>query len=96
MTLSTDGSAIVASIPVHEGEAVTKGQILFSLDERWLPSGTHAWHASGRLETILAVLFRHPYIYGMIRQFHHFRVCVQIDAGGIGGPEDRLGATNFL
>jgi membrane fusion protein (multidrug efflux system) len=30
--LSTDVSGIVASIPVHEGEAVTKGQILFSLD----------------------------------------------------------------
>ena len=32
MTLSTDVSGIVASIPVHEGEQVTKGQILFSLD----------------------------------------------------------------
>src|SRR3984885_7581938 len=32
MVLSTDVSGIVASIPVHEGEAVTKGQILFSLD----------------------------------------------------------------
>jgi membrane fusion protein (multidrug efflux system) len=32
MTLSTDVSGIVASIPVREGEAVTKGQVLFSLD----------------------------------------------------------------
>jgi membrane fusion protein (multidrug efflux system) len=32
MTLSTDVSGIVAAIPVHEGEAVTKGQVLFSLD----------------------------------------------------------------
>lgn len=32
LTLSTDVSGIVASIPVHEGEAVKKGQILFSLD----------------------------------------------------------------
>src|SRR5471032_1842284 len=32
MTLSTDVSGVVASIPVHEGQAVTKGQILFSLD----------------------------------------------------------------
>lgn len=32
MTLSTDVSGIVATIPVHEGEAVTKGQVLFSLD----------------------------------------------------------------
>jgi membrane fusion protein (multidrug efflux system) len=32
MTLSTDVSGIVASIPVHEGEAVRKGQVLFSLD----------------------------------------------------------------
>jgi membrane fusion protein, multidrug efflux system len=32
MTLSTDVSGIVASIPVHEGQAVTKGQILFTLD----------------------------------------------------------------
>jgi membrane fusion protein (multidrug efflux system) len=32
MTMSTDVSGIVASIPVHEGEAVTKGQVLFSLD----------------------------------------------------------------
>ena len=32
MILSTDVSGIVASIPVHEGEAVTKGQILFRLD----------------------------------------------------------------
>jgi membrane fusion protein (multidrug efflux system) len=32
MVLSTDVSGIVASIPVHEGQAVTKGQILFSLD----------------------------------------------------------------
>ena len=32
MTLSTDVSGIVASIPVHEGQAVTKGEILFSLD----------------------------------------------------------------
>jgi membrane fusion protein (multidrug efflux system) len=32
MTLSTDVSGIVASIPVHEGEAVTKGEILFRLD----------------------------------------------------------------
>jgi membrane fusion protein (multidrug efflux system) len=32
MVLSTDVSGIVASIPVKEGEAVTKGQILFSLD----------------------------------------------------------------
>jgi membrane fusion protein (multidrug efflux system) len=32
MTLSTDVSGIVASIPVHEGEAVTKGQVLFTLD----------------------------------------------------------------
>jgi membrane fusion protein (multidrug efflux system) len=32
MTLSTDVSGIVASIPVHEGEAVSKGQVLFSLD----------------------------------------------------------------
>jgi membrane fusion protein (multidrug efflux system) len=32
MTLSTDVSGIVASIPVREGQAVTKGQILFSLD----------------------------------------------------------------
>jgi membrane fusion protein (multidrug efflux system) len=34
MTMSTDVSGIVASIPVHEGQAVTKGQILFSLDPR--------------------------------------------------------------
>ncbi len=32
MTLSTDVSGIVASIPVHEGQAVTKGQMLFTLD----------------------------------------------------------------
>jgi membrane fusion protein, multidrug efflux system len=32
MTLSTDVSGIVASIPVHEGQVVTKGQVLFSLD----------------------------------------------------------------
>ncbi len=32
MTVSTDVSGIVASIPVQEGEAVTKGQILFVLD----------------------------------------------------------------
>jgi membrane fusion protein (multidrug efflux system) len=32
MVLSTDVSGIVASIPVHEGQAVTKGQILFTLD----------------------------------------------------------------
>jgi membrane fusion protein (multidrug efflux system) len=32
LTLSTDVSGIVAAIPVHEGEAVTKGQVLFSLD----------------------------------------------------------------
>jgi membrane fusion protein (multidrug efflux system) len=32
MTMSTDVSGIVASIPVHEGQAVTKGQVLFSLD----------------------------------------------------------------
>ena len=32
MTLSTDVSGIVGSIPVDEGEAVKKGQVLFSLD----------------------------------------------------------------
>ncbi|WP_428542123.1 HlyD family secretion protein [Rhodopila sp.] len=32
MTLSTDVSGIVASIPVHEGQAVTKSEVLFSLD----------------------------------------------------------------
>ena len=32
MVLSTDVSGIVASIPVHEGQAVTKGQTLFTLD----------------------------------------------------------------
>jgi membrane fusion protein (multidrug efflux system) len=32
MTVSTDVSGIVASIPVHEGEAVKKGQVLFTLD----------------------------------------------------------------
>ena len=32
MTLSTDVSGIVATIPVHEGEEVTKGQVLFTLD----------------------------------------------------------------
>jgi membrane fusion protein (multidrug efflux system) len=32
MTLSTDVSGIVASIPVREGQTVTKDQILFSLD----------------------------------------------------------------
>jgi membrane fusion protein (multidrug efflux system) len=32
MTMSTDVSGIVASIPVHEGEAVRTGQILFTLD----------------------------------------------------------------
>jgi membrane fusion protein, multidrug efflux system len=32
MILSTDVSGIVVSIPVHEGEAVTEGQILFRLD----------------------------------------------------------------
>jgi membrane fusion protein (multidrug efflux system) len=32
MTLSTDVSGIVASIPVHEGQAVTAGTVLFSLD----------------------------------------------------------------
>jgi membrane fusion protein (multidrug efflux system) len=32
MTMSTDVSGIVASIPVHEGQAVTKGEILFTLD----------------------------------------------------------------
>ena len=32
MTLSTDVSGIVASIPVHEGQAVTTGTVLFSLD----------------------------------------------------------------
>lgn len=32
MTLSTDVSGIVASIPVHEGESVTQGQVLFTLD----------------------------------------------------------------
>ncbi len=32
MTMSTDVSGIVADIPVHEGEAVSKGQVLFRLD----------------------------------------------------------------
>lgn len=32
MTLSTDVSGIVATIPVHEGERVQKGQVLFTLD----------------------------------------------------------------
>jgi membrane fusion protein (multidrug efflux system) len=32
MTLSTDVSGIVTSIPVHEGQAVTAGSVLFSLD----------------------------------------------------------------
>jgi membrane fusion protein (multidrug efflux system) len=32
MTLSTDVSGIIAAIPVHEGDAVTKGQTLFQLD----------------------------------------------------------------
>jgi membrane fusion protein, multidrug efflux system len=32
MTLSTDVSGIVASIPVHEGQAVRKGEVLFTLD----------------------------------------------------------------
>jgi membrane fusion protein (multidrug efflux system) len=32
MTMSTDVSGIVASIPVHEGEAVAKGEVLFTLD----------------------------------------------------------------
>ncbi|HQT77842.1 MAG TPA: HlyD family secretion protein [Rhodopila sp.] len=32
MTMSTDVSGIVAAIPVHEGEHVTKGQVLFRLD----------------------------------------------------------------
>jgi membrane fusion protein (multidrug efflux system) len=32
MTMSTDVSGIVASIPVHEGEAVSKGEVLFTLD----------------------------------------------------------------
>jgi membrane fusion protein (multidrug efflux system) len=32
MTLSTDVSGIVASIPVHEGERVKTGQVLFTLD----------------------------------------------------------------
>ena len=32
LTLSTDVSGIVASIPVHEGEAVKQGQVLFRLD----------------------------------------------------------------
>ena len=32
MTMSTDVSGIVASIPVHEGQAVTKGEVLFTLD----------------------------------------------------------------
>jgi membrane fusion protein, multidrug efflux system len=32
MTLSTDVSGIVASIPVREGQSVTKGQVLFGLD----------------------------------------------------------------
>ncbi|HEY4174030.1 MAG TPA: HlyD family secretion protein [Rhodopila sp.] len=32
MVLSTDVSGIVASIPVHEGQAVKKGQVLFTLD----------------------------------------------------------------
>jgi membrane fusion protein (multidrug efflux system) len=32
MMLSTDVSGIVAAIPVHEGEHVTKGQVLFRLD----------------------------------------------------------------
>jgi membrane fusion protein (multidrug efflux system) len=32
MTMSTDVSGIVASIPVHEGEAVRTGEILFTLD----------------------------------------------------------------
>ena len=34
MTLSTDVSGVVADIPVHEGQAVTKGQVLFTLDPR--------------------------------------------------------------
>ncbi len=34
LTLSTDVSGIVASIPVHEGQAVKAGQILFTLDPR--------------------------------------------------------------
>ncbi len=32
MTVSTDVSGIVAAIPVHEGEVVAKGQVLFTLD----------------------------------------------------------------
>src|ERR1700720_524630 len=32
MTLSTDVSGVVASIPVHEGQAVTNGETLFTLD----------------------------------------------------------------
>jgi membrane fusion protein, multidrug efflux system len=32
MVLSTDVFGIVASIPVHEGETVTEGQVLFRLD----------------------------------------------------------------
>jgi membrane fusion protein (multidrug efflux system) len=32
VTLSTDVSGVVDSIPVHEGQAVSKGEVLFSLD----------------------------------------------------------------
>ena len=32
MTLSTDVSGVVTDIPVHEGQAVTKGEVLFRLD----------------------------------------------------------------
>jgi len=34
MTLATDVSGIVASTPVHEGKAVTKGRVLFTVDPR--------------------------------------------------------------
>jgi membrane fusion protein, multidrug efflux system len=34
VALSTDVSGLVATIPVHEGEHVTKGQVLFTLDKR--------------------------------------------------------------
>ncbi len=34
MTLSTDVSGVVADIPVHEGQSVTKGEVLFRLDPR--------------------------------------------------------------
>ena len=88
LSVATDVSGIVASVPVHEGEAVRKGAVLFRLDERPFRIALNAAEAN-----LSATRLQ---LEAMQRDYHRMLTDVSVKQAQVGMDQARFDRANGL